>query len=75
VLRPFLGTLGKNRGGLNSVMTVGKTSTRIVVAKEPIVRGALEASGPEESPVPSFARKWRTRRDETSNTYVIEIAI
>jgi hypothetical protein len=52
---------------------VGKTSIRIKVAKEPIIRGALGASGSKEPPVPSFARKWRTRQDETANTYIIEI--
>ncbi len=46
-----------------SEVIVGKTSIRIKIAKEPIIRGALGASGPEEPPVPSFARKWRARKD------------
>jgi site-specific DNA recombinase len=46
-----------------SEVTVGRTWIRIKIAKEPIILGATEGPRPQELPVPSFARKWRTRHD------------
>jgi site-specific DNA recombinase len=46
-----------------SEVIVDKTTIRIKLHQEPIIRGAVDGTDPREPPVPSFARKWRALRE------------
>jgi site-specific DNA recombinase len=46
-----------------SEVVVERTSIRIRLRKDPITQGTIVGSGPQEPPVPSFARKWRALRE------------
>lgn len=57
-----------------SKVTIGKDTIRICGSKGQLLKAVSDGDDFARAMVPTFAREWRAGRDETANTYTIEIA-